>query len=59
MLKPFTVADQLWDRTSLTDLRNNMIQLRDKALEEAQMLWAIILSHNVAVLAHLIENMED
>jgi hypothetical protein len=44
-------AEMLYGREELESLRDNIIILRDSALKNGDMQWAVILSHNVAVLS--------
>jgi hypothetical protein len=48
---PFMAAEMLYGREELESLRDNIIILRDSALKNGDMQWAVILSHNVAVLS--------
>lgn len=48
---PFMAAEQLYGREELESLRDQIIELRDAALNQGHMTWAVILSHNIAVLA--------
>lgn len=59
MLKPFTVADQLYDKEALVNHREHIIQLRDAYLAGGDMTWAVILSHNIGILAEVIKEMPD
>lgn len=59
MLKPFEAGGQLYDKEALTEMRENIIQLRDAYLKGGDFTWSVILSHQVAILAHVIKEMED
>lgn len=58
-LKPFEAGGQLYDKAALEDHRVLMIALRDAALEQGNMTYSVFLSHNVAILAHIIKEMDD
>jgi hypothetical protein len=57
-LKPFEVAGQLYDGEAIDSLRENIIILRDSALKNDDMQWAVILSHTVGVLAKVKEELD-
>ena len=54
IVKPFEAGGELYDVETLRAHRDIMIQLRNKAIETGQMEWAVMLSHNVAIMAHFI-----
>lgn len=39
----------------INDIRNQLIRLRNEALNQAEFTWAIIVSHAIAQLAYLVE----
>lgn len=57
-LQPFEVGGVVYDKATLTEHRETMIQLRDTFLDAGQMRWSVDLSHNIGILAHVIEEME-
>lgn len=57
-MKVWEFGGQRWDKEALTSQRESIIQLRDAALTAGMMDWAVIISHEVAILAHVIEELE-
>ena len=58
-MKPFEVAGQLYNKETLSDLRDTIIEFRDAFLTNGHMLEALTLSHNIGVLAKVIEELEN
>ena len=48
----------LYDAVELTQLRQACIEVRDKRLGEGDFADAVMLSHVIVVLAHVIDNLE-
>lgn len=57
-LQPFEVGGVVYDKATLAQHRENMINLRDELLAQGEMTSSVILSHNIGILAHVIEEME-
>lgn len=56
-VKPFNAAGAHYTALEVGYHRQNVIQMRDAALQGGNFAVAVLLSHNVAILAHLIEEM--
>ncbi len=49
----FEVAGVIYDRKTLSAHRESIIELRDGALEQGVMEWAVTLSHTIGILSHI------
>lgn len=54
ILVPFDAGSMVYTKEKLSQHRDQMIRLRDGALEAGAMDWAVIVSHNIAILTHFI-----
>lgn len=54
-----TVADMTLTPEDVSNLREQIIQLRDEALKQSDFGWAVTLSHVVAVLAWTVGALND
>lgn len=52
------VAGVIYDSAKIREHREKIIVLRDGALEQTDTQWAVILSHNVALLDHFANLLE-
>ena len=57
-MKRLVVADQTYGPTELRDLSGLIVELRDRALANGKMTWAVILSHTIGVLNTLADEIE-
>lgn len=59
-MKCFSIGDYTFDAAGVDSLRSSMIELRNGALEQNEFGWAVTLSHVIAMMAHvrdeLVEN---
>lgn len=58
-MKPFEVAGQLYDKAALAEYREQLIGLRDAALDAGNMAAAVFTSHGIGIFAAFIKEMED
>lgn len=58
-MKPFYVDDIRMDKAELTQHRESMIVLRDAAMRASMLDWSFKISLNIAILAKLIEQVEE
>lgn len=58
-MKTFEMDDMIYDRESVGELRENLIQLRDSALSSGNMEWAVMLSHTIVVMSRVVEELES
>ncbi len=49
----FEVAGVIYDEAAINAHRDLVIQMRDHALNQGAMDWAVLLSHNIGILAHV------
>ncbi len=49
----FEVAGVIYDEAAILAHRERVIQMRDAALSQGAMDWAVELSHNIGILAHV------
>lgn len=54
----FEMNDTHWDKRLVLAIRENMIELRNEALKQAEFSWAIHLSMCIGLLHHMSEAME-
>lgn len=52
------VAGVIYDAPKVREHRELIIQMRDAALEQNAMDWAVALSHNIGLLNHLANTLE-
>lgn len=52
------IGDQTFTVDDVKKHRDTIIELRDGALAQNDFGWSVILSHNIALLANLIDRME-
>jgi hypothetical protein len=58
-MAPFEAGGEIYNKAALEEHRAKIIELRDAALAQADFVWSVILSHNIAILAKLIEEVES
>ena len=56
-MKSYRIADMDYFKSDTEELRNEVIALRDEALKQGDMYWAITLSHVIAFMAVALEEM--
>jgi hypothetical protein len=56
-VKTYRIAEMDYDLKSSNDLRDKMIELRDAALKQGNMEWAVTLSHVIAFMMVAIDEM--
>lgn len=52
-------ADHRYTKAEVLDLRASVIELRDSALKQAMMSWAVSLSHVIALLSLIGEQIDE
>ncbi len=53
------IGDLAFSSCQVDEIRDGIIKLRDVALENTQMEWAVLLSHTVAILALVVKDMNN
>jgi hypothetical protein len=59
MPKFYRAADQQYDAEAVAALRNDLIKIRDAHLEKSDFGPTVVLSHSIALLAAVIEDMQN
>jgi len=58
-LAPMELDGVTYTKEGIASVRKDMIDIRDEALRQNEFAWAVILSHNIALLQHLHDNTSE
>lgn len=58
-MKKFSLDGMDYNKETVTELRQNAVELRDAALKQGIMAWAVALTHIIVVLGRVAEEIED
>lgn len=58
-MKPFEVGGVLYSRSELMWLREELIKLRDQALDKSDMTGSVLLTHTIGVLSTVAKELES